>query len=885
MGDDITIGVTEIVNNIEVTAQPNDQIVDISVIDNTDEVTLNITPTVIEINVNKGSSYAKWGTILGILEDQTDLKDALDLKANLVDGKVPASELPSYVDDVIEVANYAALPTTGETGKIYVTLDNNKIYRWSGSVYIEIAANNAIWGAITGTLSNQTDLQTALNTKALKTITITPNAPLSGGGDLSANRTISISQSNTTTDGYLSSTDWNTFNSKQSALGYTAANDANVVHKTGNESIAGIKTFTDNIVSNTFYSSKIISGGYMPSAGYSNMYSNDLMLTFNQMNAAGTAVTTFNFVYPTSNTSRTYNLPNNDGTLALTSQLHNAVTIGTANGLSLSTQVLSLGLASSSANGALSSTDWSTFNGKQNAISNLIDGNVSTGYIPKSTFTTSGLTTLGNSKLYEASGTILNDPTANSWGYQINGSSTTGQSFGAVVVAGTNSSDISFEVRNQAGNVSYLKVVGDGKVGIGTSSPSEKLEVNGNGLFGIAKIGTWSLGGGAYARFGHTSYDGGTNFGFLQSSSGVNYINGETNYISGTSTNIFETSATERMRIDSSGNVLIGTTTDAGYKLDVNGTGRFSSSITANSQLYLAQGGTNRYSLEYVSGSDFFSIGRSGVAYDFVLKGGNVGIGTTSPAAKLHVGESGAAAQLWLQRTDGYNPVKLIGGTLSDGSGFKITMNTTDAFAITSSGNVGIGTTSPVGKLTVSGSSASGSIMSIDTSSTTSFVRILADISSQNLLNWQTGTDFRFATSNQDYSSFSERMRITSGGSVTIANLGTGLVYSNGGALTSTNPSDSRLKDDITDLQYGLNEILKLRPVSYNWKNDNINQGKQFGFIAQEVQEVMPELVKEFETEEGERLGLDKEGIYAALVNAIQEQQKQIEELKKLINK
>src|SRR3990167_7967639 len=41
------------------------------------------------------------------------------------DGLVPAAQLPSYVDDVIEVANYAVLPVTGETSKIYVTLDNN----------------------------------------------------------------------------------------------------------------------------------------------------------------------------------------------------------------------------------------------------------------------------------------------------------------------------------------------------------------------------------------------------------------------------------------------------------------------------------------------------------------------------------------------------------------------------------------------------------------------------------------------------------------------------------------------------------------------------------------------------------------------------------------
>jgi hypothetical protein len=80
MGDDITIGVTEIVNNIEVTAQPNDQIVDISITDNSDEVTLNITPTVVEVNINKGGSFAKWGDLYGTLSDQTDLQNALNAK-------------------------------------------------------------------------------------------------------------------------------------------------------------------------------------------------------------------------------------------------------------------------------------------------------------------------------------------------------------------------------------------------------------------------------------------------------------------------------------------------------------------------------------------------------------------------------------------------------------------------------------------------------------------------------------------------------------------------------------------------------------------------------------------------------------------------------------
>ena len=59
-------------------------------------------------------------------------------------GKVPSSQLPSYVDDVIEVADYSHLPITGETGKIYVTIDDNKTYRWSGTGYTEISSSLAL---------------------------------------------------------------------------------------------------------------------------------------------------------------------------------------------------------------------------------------------------------------------------------------------------------------------------------------------------------------------------------------------------------------------------------------------------------------------------------------------------------------------------------------------------------------------------------------------------------------------------------------------------------------------------------------------------------------------------------------------------------------------
>lgn len=69
-------------------------------------------------------------------------------------GKVAAAQLPSYVDDVEEYANQAAFPATGETSKIYVALDNNKIFRWSGSAYVEISASPGSTDAVAEGSSN-----------------------------------------------------------------------------------------------------------------------------------------------------------------------------------------------------------------------------------------------------------------------------------------------------------------------------------------------------------------------------------------------------------------------------------------------------------------------------------------------------------------------------------------------------------------------------------------------------------------------------------------------------------------------------------------------------------------------------------------------------------
>lgn len=69
------------------------------------------------------------------------------------DGKVPSSQLPSYVDDVLEYVGQSNFPATGEDGKIYVDTTNNTTWRWSGSQYVQIKGDLVI-GTTTGTAAD-----------------------------------------------------------------------------------------------------------------------------------------------------------------------------------------------------------------------------------------------------------------------------------------------------------------------------------------------------------------------------------------------------------------------------------------------------------------------------------------------------------------------------------------------------------------------------------------------------------------------------------------------------------------------------------------------------------------------------------------------------------
>lgn len=140
-----------------------------------------------------------------------------------------------------------------------------------------------------------------------------------------------------------------------------------------------------------------------------------------------------------------------------------------------------------------------------------------------------------------------------------------------------------------------------------------------------------------------------------------------------------------------------------------------------------------------------------------------------------------------------------------------------------------------------------------------------------------TGTSIFFRINSTDVGSFDN-----SGGNFKVNILGTGALYSNSGTLTNTNPSDIRLKNSINNYRYGLREILLLRPKQYYYNSDTKYSDLNAGFLAQDVQKVMPLMVRE---DNKGYLGLKSDMIIPALVNAIQEMQKEIDDLKRQLIK
>jgi hypothetical protein len=102
-------------------------------------------------------------------------------------GLVPSTQLPSYVDDVVEYTNLAGFPATGTTGKIFVAIDTGKTYRWSGSTYVEISASPGSTDSVTEGSTNlyYTDARARAAISAENNVSYEPSTGVITGPDIS----------------------------------------------------------------------------------------------------------------------------------------------------------------------------------------------------------------------------------------------------------------------------------------------------------------------------------------------------------------------------------------------------------------------------------------------------------------------------------------------------------------------------------------------------------------------------------------------------------------------------------------------------------------------------------------------------------------------------
>lgn len=245
----------------------------------------------------------------------------------------------------------------------------------------------------TGYLSS-TDWNT-FNNKVATTRTISTSSPLTGGGDLSADRTLSIPKATTAIDGYLSAADWTIFNGKQAALGFTPANITGATFtgdifatnllgtNTGDETLTTIKT--------KLGAASASQDGYLTSANWSTFNNKQDTLTYTPANKAGETFTgnisatnlsgtnTGDETTATIKTKLGAATSTLDGYLLATdwiifnTKVATSVTISTTaplqGGGDLSNnRTLSITQAGVTTDGFLSSTDWNTFSNKQNSI-------------------------------------------------------------------------------------------------------------------------------------------------------------------------------------------------------------------------------------------------------------------------------------------------------------------------------------------------------------------------------------------------------------------------------------------------------------------------------------------------------------------------------------
>ena len=281
---------------------------------------------------------------------------------------------------------------------------------------------------------------------------------------------------------------------------------------------------------------------------------------------------------------------------------------------------------------------------------------------------------------------------------------------------------------------------------------------------------------------------------------------------------------------------------------------------------------------------------------------GNVGIGTTNPSHKLHISDPSTIAMITSTATSGFAFANL---TLSAHNGTSVVANgsifltnntavygqilpnqvniygsasngirivtavapiifstgSTDAdfsverMRVASNGNVGIGTPNPSDKLTIISPFQGVALRWTDNASNTGYLRIRPGA----------------AAIGADDNLFLETQGTTRA-----------IIYANGNyQFFGSNISDERAKKNINPLEFNaIEKVIALQPKSYYMKNDS--EKIRYGFIAQEVNEIIPDLITGDFNDKG-FAGLDYNGIIPVLVKAIQEQQEIIKQLENRI--